>query len=107
MWLVSSTGYTDEVDSFGNFTGVKIESFSTPVQVELSIYPVNGEIRRTSMGKFDEADYLAVSTDIVLKEDDLLYYDEPTGDYDTSYDFKVMKINSSLNSYRYELESRT
>jgi len=106
IWVVKVTGFTDEVDLDGNNTGEEIPQFGTPNKVRLSLYPNNGNITNQFMGKIIEADFIAVSTEIDLDENDLLFHEEPITDFDTTYDYNVTRKLPSLNGYQYWLEGR-
>jgi len=106
LWLVTSTGYTDKVDIEGNKTGDKVKTFSTPVSVRLSIYPATGEIIEAVFGKDASMDMVAVSTDVVLTKDSLLFETQPSSNYTETYTYKVTNIQHSINGYRYGLSRR-
>jgi len=128
LWVVSPNGMTDYVDVDGFRTGEKVVTYSVPVKVRMSVYPSNGTVKTYGKGIAVEADYLAVSTEIKLKENDLLFKSDPTAEwlvetpwdemeqgwdgsyilvYDTIYDYKVSNILESINGNRYGLKVKT
>jgi len=106
-WLVNKVGDTNEVDVDMNYTGEVIPVYSNPSQIRLATYPANGKITEEMFGKNSQLDLIAVSTDVVLTKDSLLFLASPLGDYSTTYDYRVDKINQSLNGYSYGLVRRT
>lgn len=105
MWIVNVLGDVEEIDSRGFYTGQVIKSYSTPVEVRLSLYPANGEVLEQLFGRDISADMLAVSNDVVLTKDTLLFLNENINDY-SKYDYTVTGIAKSLNTIQYALRSR-
>ena len=106
-WRVYPTIYVDEIDSEGFYTGNKIPSFGIPTEISISMYPFDGSINRQPFGTDCSFDMLATSNNVVLDKDTLLYYTMPTSNFETTYDFRVDKINKSINTYQYGLVART
>ncbi len=106
LWLVRPTGYTDKVDSQGNYTGEKIATYAAPVAIELSTYPRFGQVEYVPQGMGSQFDYYALSTSVELLAGDLIFKEEPTGDYDKTFDFKVSDKLESVNVTRYGLKAR-
>lgn len=106
LWMVRLTGTEDAVDGDGNYTGEKINTYSTPNEISLSMYPDNGLVSRETFGVADLYDMVAVTTEYDLEDDDLLFLYEPTVDYDSTYDYYVAKKLASLNSFTYGLKAR-
>lgn len=106
LWLVSVTGYTDELDGDGNYTGQVIPVRSTPVIKYISLYPNTGSVIHRQFGIDGSYDMVAVSNTVELNETDLLFLTEPTGDYDVTYDYIIDKKMVSLNVFAYGLQKR-
>lgn len=106
LWLVRDNGSTDEVDSNGNFTGEKIRSFSAPEEISISLYPNDGTINNDFSGTIKEFDFYAVTIDLDISKGDLLFYQSPVSNYDTTYDLRVSEKLKSINSTMYLFESR-
>lgn len=106
LWLVNPATYVDVVDNDGYETGERIQTFGAPVEIRLALYPANGVIREEIFGRDYSCDVIAVSNDIILTKDSLLFYNQPTENFDTTYDLIVDKILHSLNTYNYGLRSR-
>lgn len=106
LWKVSETGVVESVDLSGNFTGDRVKTYSEPVEVFLSMYPTSGDLKQVASGIFAEYDYIAVDTITSLNEMDLLFRTEPTGNYDTTYDFRIGKKVESINTVVYGLKAR-
>ncbi len=106
LWVVDVLGVVDELDSDGFYTGHKIKQYSEPRLVKMSLYPSNGSIVQNIFGTECNFDKIGVSTDVVLNEDSLLFLSEPTGNYATTYDYKVVNIKSSFNIHNYGLARR-
>lgn len=105
LWVVTPLGEQDVVDEDGYFTGEVEIAYSIPKEIRLPLYPASGEVVNKSFGKDVDLDMIATSNEI-LNRFDLLFYDEPTENYDTTYDYSVSKILKSLNSYTYGLKGR-
>lgn len=106
LWLVNPTGFTDKVDPNGLYTGDVIRTYSTPIEIRLTLYPATGMIVESIFGHNVDIDMVSVTTDIVLTPDSLLFETQPTGDYLKTYTYKVNRILKSLNNYVYGLKRR-
>lgn len=106
LWRVSVTGFTDEVDVDGNFTGEILATYSVPDVVRLSLYPTIGRIRQDFSGIITDEEYVAVTTIYALLENDLLFRVEPSGEYELTHDFKVSKRLVSKNTTLYLLNEK-
>ena len=106
LWYVAPTSYTDDVDTDGFYTGESSATFSTPVEIRMGLYPSSGSIIEKVFGKESSFDMVASSTLFNLDENGFLFLEEPTGDYDSTYDYKISKVNRSINSYHYGLDKR-
>jgi len=107
LWLVRQSGVTDNFDSDGFKTGEKIKVYSTPTIVYINIYPSNGKIVEQIFGKDYSCDMMAVSNEVHLLKDDLLFLSLPVSNYDETYDYRLDKINKSINTTNYGLRMRT
>jgi len=107
LWLVSPTTYVPLLDSEGFDTGETTVGYSTPIEIAINIYPSNGRIVQQIFGNDISLDLLALSTDIVLDKRSLLFLNEPTSNFGTTYDYEVTHIKHSINSYNYGLRNRT
>lgn len=107
LWYVTSIGTEPKLDIDGFETGEIIKLYSAPVKIKINIFPSNGLIAEQIFGKDQSFDMMAVSNDIILNKDSLLFLTEPLSNYDTTYDFVVDTINKSLNTYNYGLRSKT
>ena len=106
LWKVTQTGVEKKVDSNGFLTGERIKTYGTPEVVYIHLYPATGEIVEQIFGKDSSFDKIAVSTDVVLEDDCLLFLSQPVSHYDQTYDYKLSKIVESLNVYNYGLKAR-
>lgn len=106
LWLVNVTGSSQKVDSQNYYTGEVVETFGTPTKIEIALYPSFGDIVERIFGTDTSFDMIAVSNDIVLNENSLLFETQPTSDFYKNYDYRVKRILKSLNTYNYGLESR-
>lgn len=106
LWLVNITGTTDKTDSDGNYTGEVVPTYSTPVKIMIDYLPSNGAVVEQIFGKDYSCDMVAVSNDVVLTKNSLLFYSQPSSNYDKTYDLKVKDIKPSLNTYYYGLVGR-
>jgi hypothetical protein len=121
-WLIRVTGYTDNVDADGNYTGEKVPEFDPPIRIRLNTMPVNGTIDVALQGFVGRYDQVALS-EIELLENDLLIKtgfdkdledDWKEGIYEPStlvsldkiYDYKVGSKLESINISRYGLKAR-
>lgn len=107
LWLVNSTGSATLLDSDGFDTGEKTMTYSTPVIIYLNIYPSGGTVSEQIFGKDASLDMIAVSNDVILTKDSLLYLTLPTTKFGTTYDYQVSNIKKSINTYNYGLRNRT
>jgi len=106
LWYVTETGETREVDDNGHYTGAYIPTYSTPTEIKIALYPSTSNIVEQIFGRDASLDMVAISNDVVLDKDGLLFESEPTSDFDTTYDYRVSSISKSLNTINYGLERR-
>lgn len=106
LWVVSPLGEVDVVDDDGNFTGEVDFNYTTPIKAGLILSPADGNIKNELFGEAYHCDLISVSNEVVLNQGDYLFKAEPNDDFDTTYDYKVDKILTSLNSYSYGLKAR-
>ncbi len=106
IWVVSVTGKTKVVDGNGNSTGEYQSEFSTPRKIEICIMPNNGSIIRDFKGEMSNSDMLATDMNNELKSDDLLFLEEPSTNFDRTFDYYVKSIKRSLNHSLYILAVR-
>lgn len=102
IWVVSSNGYTDVLDGNGFKTGERELTYSVPQKIKLSLVPTNGRVYTDEKGLIKEFDKTTV-TNIDLKVGDLLFLSEPTGEYDSTYDYSIDMKLDSLNINKYGL----
>lgn len=107
LWIVNPTAKVAVVDVDGFQTGEFTTSFTTPVSKDIALYPSNGTIVEEIFGKDYSCDMIAVSNEVNLSKDSLLFLSQPVSNYTTTYDYYVDKINKSLNTYQYGLRRRT
>lgn len=107
LWVVQPIGATEEMDNDGFYTGQIITAYSSPLVIYLHLYPSSGEIVERLFGKDASYDMIAVSNDVVLNKDSLLFLSVPFSNYDITYDYHIGKILKSLNTYQYGLKKRT
>ena len=107
LWYVEPLGNTPLLDAEGYETGEYTTQYSTPVRIRINIYPSDGSIAETIFGVDESYDMIAVTNDILLGAETLLFLQEPTSNYDKTYDFRVDAKKISLNTMVYGLRSRT
>jgi hypothetical protein len=106
FWLINVIGQSDEIDNDGFKTGEVIDTYSDPIEINLSIYPANGNIVEQLFGKDVQLDKIAVSSSIDLNKDSLLFLTEPVSNFYTTYDYRVSNIKKSINVFQYGLRNR-
>ncbi len=106
MWYVEPSGYADTLDSEGNFTGERNRTYSDPKSISLPLIPATGDVLLESFGETSDVDYISNSTNFIEK-DTLLFLEKPISNYNTTYDFTITKIKSSLNHNVYGLRRRS
>lgn len=107
LWRVTPLSKVEVVDINGFLTGEYTTTFSTPEIVYIALFPANGKIKNDLFGKDYQCDKLAVSNNVVLTELDLLFLSAPVSNYESTYIYRVDKINQSLNTYNYALRNST
>lgn len=107
LWAVNIISVTEAVDENGNLTGEMVETYAEPVPIFITLYPSNGNIVRQIFGQDASYDMIAVSETVELLPSTLLFRSQPVNNYATTYDYRVEKIQRSLNVTQYGLESRT
>lgn len=109
LWVVNIVSTTENVDDDGNLTGEYIDTYDTPKQVNLLLYPANGRVSSQIFGTDCKFDMMASSSTVELLPSTLLFLTEPVDStkYYTTYDYRIEKINASLNVFQYGLEKRT
>lgn len=106
LWYVEPIGEQKEIDEEGFHTGEIIFTYSNPVEIKIALYPSTGKITETIFGKNASFDMIATTNDLDLKEGTLLFYNEPTGDYDKTYDFTINAKKKSINTIVYGFKGR-
>jgi hypothetical protein len=106
LWLVEPIGKVQVMDRDGLPTGEFETQYSTPKQIKLALYPTLGDITKRIFGDSMDLAYLSLTDTDVMSKDALLFYNEPTSDFDTNYDLRVAVIKRSLNHWNYGLEFR-
>lgn len=106
LWLIEPSGLDEIVNSDGFFTGEYTKIYSPAIIIFINLYPANGNITTKLFGKDYECDMVAVSNDVVLTKDSLLFSSVPLSNYDKTYDYTVDNISKSLNTYNYGLKAR-
>ena len=107
LWFVKVASSEEAVDSDGFLTGEIIDTYTDPSVIFLAIYPAVGSIVEQIFGKDTSFDMMAVSNEVELTPDTLLFLSEPTGDYYTTYDYRVSTIKKSINTTQYGLQKRS
>lgn len=103
LWVVDVTGDTDVVDSDGFYTGEFEETYTYPYEIYVNLYPYNSKVHGEVFGISEKLDMIAIGDGVELKYNSLLFLEEPSGDYDINYTYKVNKIAKSLNVIQYGL----
>lgn len=106
LWAVKKTIGAELRDADGFLTGEVGITYGAPFKVRLPLYPSNGDIAQQLFGTGSAFDMISVSNDILLNKNDYLFYSEPSGNFDATYDFMVESAQHSLNSHSYGLKSR-
>lgn len=106
LWCISPSGTEEVKDADGFFTGEVIKIYGSPQVIYLNIAPSIGAIVEDIFGKDASFDMIAITNEVVLSKDSLLFLNEPTSNYDTTYDYSVQQIKKSLNTYQYGLKGR-
>lgn len=108
IWYVNLIGKEPILDKLGFDTGEFENKYSTPTNVMINLYPANGKVVERIFGKDVSLDMTAVTNDIILNEDSLIFLSEPTtNDYKSTYKYRVSNIKKSLNTINYGLVMRT
>ena len=105
LWTTFPTHEIDDVDMDGNFTGHKTKIYGTPVPINLNLYPSTGDITEQIFGKNITVDMIAVSSDVELNEDSIIFLSNPSDI--SKYDYFVTAIKRSKNVFNYGLRKRT
>lgn len=103
LWVVDVVGETEVVDSEGFYTGEVEDTYTTPYEIYVNLFPYNNKIHGELFGISEKLDMIAIGDDLDLKYNSLLFTEEPTTDYDVNYTYKVNKIAKSLNVTQYGL----
>lgn len=108
VWIIEPLDRVELLDSDGFKTGEYTMGYAIPKEVNLALYPSNGAIVEQIFGKDASYDMMAVSNDIVLTTDSLVFLTSPpdVNIYNT-YNYRVSAIKHSLNTYNYGLRMRT
>lgn len=107
LWAVHVIAKEPILDDDGFETGELNFIYTEPREVRLHLYPSNGDIIRRLFGYDASFDMIAVSTDVNLDVDTLLFVDYPTPDYSITYTYSIVARSKSLNVIAYGLEMRT
>lgn len=106
FWIVNIIGYTDEVDTNGFLTGAKVPSYTVPLEVSFNIMPKSSKIGIETFGLSEEVTNVIVSNSEILNKQTLIFKELPIGNYEKTYDYKVIEIMKSLNSFLYGVRGR-
>lgn len=105
LWIVSNLGMQDILDEDGYFTGEMEVQFSEPRRIQLPLYPASGDVVSRTFGIGHDLTMVSVSEE-KLNKTDLIFYNEPIGDFETTYDYSISVILPSLNIFNYGLKGR-
>lgn len=107
FWVTTPIGYEEIIDEDGFKTGEYEKTYSELKEIKIATYPSDGAITSRLFGKDYSCDFIAVSNNVELSKDTLLFKVKPesTSDYD-KYDYRVDNISASLNSFSYGLKAR-
>ncbi len=106
LYHVEVTGKVETTDSYGNYTGDFVNTYSTPVKINISLYPTSSESSRQLFGIDFNIDYVSNTSKYELSKNSLLFKELPIDDFDKSFDYKVVAIKKSLNTVSYGLVVR-
>lgn len=106
LWIVEPTGTVPLLDSDGFDTGEVTITYSTPTNIMIALYPSSGTIAERIFGKDSSFDMMAISNEVTLTENTLLFLSEPTSNFATTYAYNVSAIKESLNTMNYALRKR-
>jgi len=107
LWLVNPVAHVPLLDSEGFDTGETTVSYSEPLEIMINIYPSGGAVQEQIFGKDSSFDMIALSNEIVLTKDSLLFLSLPVSNFAKTYDYDVASIKKSINTYNYGLKART
>lgn len=128
---VTKIGEQELLDEDGNNTGEVKALYSYPQKIRLGLYPATGKVVERDFGKYLDIDMVCVSNEILRKNtllfkyrpqyqistEEILYdledisltwkqLSELLEEQSLNYDYSVVKILKSLNSYQYGLKGR-
>ena len=106
MWYALYTGKTEEVDEYGNYTGVFKLNYSEPVYYPVNMSQSRGTADVDQFGINASYDRTFVTTDMdcPIKEDSIIWFGI-TPDNDTPHNYVVYQIANSLNSITYAIRA--
>ena len=106
LWYSEPTGRTETLDSAGNKTGDYATTYSTAIEVSLSLYPSSSNIAKKLFGTDLNISYVGNSSSLVFKKDGLLFITQPSSNYYKTFDYRITAIKPSLNMINYGLAVR-
>lgn len=106
VWYVDYLGEVEVKDENGFYTGELEIQYTKPKKVKLNISAGSSKVKEEIFGVDNDIDLVCSSESIKLSKGSLIFLDEPVGNYDRTYDFKVSAIFKSLNHYTYGLKGK-
>lgn len=100
LWYVEANGVEDILDSDGYDTGEIRTLYTEPKQIHLHLYPATSKFMRETFGEHHDVDIVTTTTE-ELDKSTLLFTEKPTGDFATTYDYRLDGISKSLNYTQY------
>lgn len=106
IWYVDFLGEQRVTDEDGYFTGEYEDTYSEPTKIQLNIHSGSSSVKEELFGKDNQLDIVCSTPIGDLEKNTLIFLEEPSGNYDETYDFKVVKKFKSLNHYNYGFRGR-
>lgn len=103
MWYALCTGKTEEIDEYGNYTGVFKVTYGEPVYFPVNMSQSRGTADVEQFGIEADYDRTFVTTDMAcpIKEDSIIWFGaDPVTE---PHNYVVYQIANSLNSITYAI----
>lgn len=105
LWYVYPTGEEESVDTNGNYTSDMVKTYSSPVEIKISLYPTSSTIAKELFGVSLDIDFISNSNSVTLHKDGLLFKSDPISEkYLEEADYRVTAIQPSINTTSYGIK---
>lgn len=107
IWFSNYLGQEEVVED-GKYTGEFVFKYSSPYKIKVNFMPISNYIKKYDFGDASSVSMVIITDKDIFKEDTVFFEQEPdpNDDFSSTYDYKVVKIVETLNTYSIGIKKR-